>query len=220
MNLQPLRRLVFAPALDRFVVDEPDARPTSANAESAVEFVAFAEGCRLSGWTRLEGERLTDMLNGYETFDLVDVLGQPFDQSESASVTSLQVSRNELVAVYAHGPRGNPGRRQRTRPYPIAFKSGRVLVCGYVHTLPGADALAAISRRPPMLPLTDAVIEYRLGGEFHRGRADVVVVNRPNADWISPWTADDREPPELVATTATGRLLKDLTGTLLGDHAL
>src|SRR4051794_40190046 len=163
MNLQPLRRLVFAPALDRFVVDEPDARPTSANAESAVEFVALAEGCRLSGWTRLEGERLTDMLNGYETFDLVDVLVEPFDQSESASVTSLQVSRKELVAVYAHGPRGNPGGGRRPRPSPTPLKWAPALLGGYFHPRPGPAALAAIGGRPPMLPLTDAVIEYRLG---------------------------------------------------------
>ena len=92
--------------------------------------------------------------------------------------------RDEILLVHATGPRGNASRRQRTRQHPIAVALGLYQVKGYLHALPGADALASIGRRKPMVPLTDAWIEYATGAVRQRRWVGAVVVNREQIDAI------------------------------------
>ncbi|MEA2578933.1 MAG: hypothetical protein QOD78_2521, partial [Chloroflexota bacterium] len=44
-----------------------------------LEFVAYAEDCVLYGRVRLAAERLTDMLNTHDEFELVDVMVERLD---------------------------------------------------------------------------------------------------------------------------------------------
>jgi hypothetical protein len=61
---------------------------------------------------------------------------------------------------------------------------GAYRVRGSLHAAPFIDALAALHRRGPMVPLTDAVIDYRIGDEWQRQRVGTLIVNRGAIDHI------------------------------------
>jgi hypothetical protein len=149
-----------------------------------VEFVAYAEDCILSGQLRLGAERVSDLLNDNAEFEFVDVLVEDLAGGQAIEIREMSVRRDELLIVHATGPRGNAGRRRRTRQYPIVANTGPYEVRGYVHALPGSDPIASLRRRKPMIALTDAVIHYTTGSVPQRRRAAVVILNRDCVDWI------------------------------------
>lgn len=168
--------------------DDPDltgvVHPGAAVLHPLVDFVAYAEDCTLSGRIRLRSDRLTDMLNDHEELQLVDVLVQSLADREAVEVREVVVPRDELLSVHATGPRGDQARRTRTRQTHVAITAGPYQVSGYLHTAPFLDALAALHRRGPMVPLTDAVIDYAVGGEWQRHRIGTLIVNRGAIDHI------------------------------------
>ena len=176
-----------------------------------VEFVAYAEDCLLSGYVRLEADRLTDMLNEHEELELVDVFVQDL-AGKSREVASITVARDELLMVHAVGPRGDRGRRTRTRQHPVALQIGPYHVRGYLHALPGSDPISGFRRRRPMVPLTEAWIEYVSGKTRQRRRVGTLIVNRQLVDWIVPAIDDEVEMPEIpLSAYPQGPLLKDFT---------
>lgn len=195
--------------------DHPEAPPAdAAGSGQAVEFVAYGEDFVLSGVVRMAADRLTDMLNEHDEYLLVDVLVEGLAGDRVVEVTEVLVRRDELLLVHAAGPRGNQNRRHRTRSHPVAIQMGPYHVRGYVHVLPGADPVQAIRRRRPMVPLTDAWIEFPLATGRPRRRVGTVVVNREQMDWIVPAIDDEVEMPELPLSLEKGPLLKDFTGAL------
>jgi hypothetical protein len=167
--------------------DEPagagDLLPAPALLPS-VEFVAYAEDCILYGRVRLAADRLTDMLNEHDEFELVDVMVERLDGLGAVDVQQVVVRRHELLLVHATGPRGNQARRTRTREHPLAIRIGPYEVRGDLHAFPGHDPLMTIRRRKTMVPLTDAWIEYQTGVERRRRRAGALVVNREQIDSV------------------------------------
>jgi hypothetical protein len=164
--------------------DASGGNPGAAALQPMVDFVAFAEDCLLSGRIRLRAERLTDMLNEHEEFLLVDVMAQPLDTPEIVEVTEVLVRRDDLLMVTATGPRGDLARRTRTRPTFVAVHIGPYAVRGNIHEYPGLDAVAGIKRRHPMVPLTDAWVDYPFGGKPLRQRLGTAIVNRDRIDLI------------------------------------
>lgn len=167
---------------------DPDAtgvsHPGAAVLHPLVDFVAYADDCALSGRIRLRAERLTDMLNDHDELQLVDVLVQSVTERESVEVREVIVPRDELLLVHATGPRGDLTRRTRTRLTHVAMSVDRYRVRGYLHAAPFIDALSALHRRSPMVPLTDAVIDYQIGDEWFRQRVGTLIVNRGAIDHI------------------------------------
>ena len=168
--------------------DGPDltgtVHPGAAVLHPLVDFVAYAEDCTLSGRIRLRSDRLTDMLNDHEELQLIDVLVQSLSDREAVEVREVVVPRDELLSVHATGPRGDQARRTRTRQTQVAITAGPYEIRGYLPTAPFLDALAALHRRGPMVPLTDAVIDYAVGGEWQRHRVGTLIVNRGAIDHI------------------------------------
>ena len=158
--------------------------PGAAVLPPLVDFVAYAEDCTLSGRIRLESDRLTDMLNDHEELQLVDVLVQSLGGREAAEAHEVFVPRDELLLVHATGPRGDQARRTRTRQTHVDISIPPYHVRGCLHTTPFLDALTALHRRGPMVPLTDAVIDHPLGGEWQRVRVGTLIVNRSAIDHI------------------------------------
>lgn len=126
------------------------------------------------------------------------------------------VARDELIAVYAAGPRGDRARRTRTRPHPLLISAGPSTIRGHLHALPGAAPIASFHQRKPMVALTDAWIEYVSAGTPERYRLSTLIVNRERIDSVQ-LTSEEAEvqPPELPASES-GPLTKDFTGQLLG----
>jgi hypothetical protein len=160
------------------------SHPGAAAMHPLVDFVAYAEDCTLSGRIRLRADRLTDMLNDHEEVQLVDVMVQSLVQPEAVEVKEVFVPRDELLLVHATGPRGDQARRTRTRQTYVAVAAGPYAVRGYLHSVPFLDAMAGLHRRSAMIPLTDAVVDYPLGGELYRQRVGTVIVNRGRVDHI------------------------------------
>jgi hypothetical protein len=185
-----------------------------ARTSQPVEFVAYGEDCVLSGVARLASDRLTDMLNDHDEYQLVDVLVEGLTSERAVEVREVLVRRDELLLVHAAGPRGNQDRRHRTRSHPVAIQLGPYHVRGYLHALPGADPVQSIRRRKPMVPLTDAWIEFQTATGRQRRRVGTVVVNREQVDWIVPAIDDEVEMPDLPLSADKGPLLKDFTGAL------
>lgn len=188
-----------------------------------VEFVAYGEDCLLSGHIRLAAERLSDMLNDHDEYELIDVLVERLDGTQAAEVREVLIPRDELILVHAAGPRGSQARRQRMRLHAVAMQLGPYHVRGYLHALPGADPLLAIRRRKPMVPLTEAWVELTIGGHRQRRQVGTIVVNREQIDWVS--AADDEdlnlpELPELPVPGDKGPLVKDFTGQILSEGEL
>jgi hypothetical protein len=66
----------------------------------------------------------------------------------------------------------------------VALKMGPYKVRGFLHALPGADPVAAMRRRKPMVPLTNVRIEFTFNGVTREDRVETVIVNREQIDWV------------------------------------
>jgi hypothetical protein len=177
-----------------------------------IEFAGYAEDCRVFGFLRLTGDRMTDMLNDRPAYALSDAMVVRLDTGAATQVTDLVVERDEILAVRASGPRGDPERRSRRRPFPMTLQTGPYIVHGYVHGIPGGDPIREIRRRPPMVPFTEAWIEYVSGGQHHRARVGTIIVNRESWDWIRQSRDEEVRLPDLPAETKPDPLAKDMTG--------
>ncbi len=160
------------------------SHPGAAVLHPLVDFVAYADDCTLSGRIRLRADRLTDMLNDHEELQLVDVMVQSLVDREAVEVREVVVPRDELLLVHATGPRGDQTRRTRTRQTHVALTVDRYQVRGHLHAAPFLDALAGLHRRGPMVPLTDAMIDFTIAGEWQRQRVGTLIVNRSAIDHI------------------------------------
>jgi len=192
----------------RLVLHQPDelgtVRPVGAENHGLpeVEFVAYAEDGRLSGRIRLDASRLSDMLNNHDEFLLEDILAERLPDGGTMLLPEFLVRREELILVHATGPRGDRAQRTRTVTHGIALRAGPYLVNGDLHAAPGMDPLVFFRRRRPMVPLTDATVEYRAVESPVQEFAGTIVVNRDHIDWVRE-TEDGLRAVELPAITST-----------------
>jgi hypothetical protein len=143
-----------------------------------VSFEAFLLEQRVFGWVRLDADRLTDLLNAHETVRLMNVLVEDLGSGHTVTADEAIVHRAEIVALVASGPRGDAARRQPTRAHPVVAVSGRYHIGGCVHAAPGMDPTQRLQEGGPMIPLTEAWLEYGSGAERRRQRFDTIIVNR------------------------------------------
>jgi hypothetical protein len=194
-------RLAFDRNDDRSATIEGPTQPIDAG--PFIDFVAYADDCTLSGQIRLASGRLTDLLNGRDEWQLVDVMAESFDGEELVEIKELVVARDEIVMVHASGPRGNHEQRYRTNLHAVIIQAGRLRVRGYLHARPWLDPLVVIARGTPMVPLTDASIEYDHHGLRERRRVGTVVVNRDRIDVIDRVADHEVDLPDLIFSTSS-----------------
>lgn len=180
------------------------------------EFVAYATDCRVFGQLALPAGRLTELLNAYEEFELVNVQLQSLADGHVVTEPLVILARDEVVAVHAAGSAGHPGRRTHTRAHRLVVRSQPYTIWGDVHALPGADPVASFLHRPPMVPLTDAWIAYELAGRAGQFQLGTIIVNRNTANSFEPMVNPGPEPPAVPAGDA-GPLARDFTSEL---HAI
>jgi hypothetical protein len=181
--------------------DGPDPLP-AIEIGPLVDFVAYGQDCTLSGQIRLGTERLTDLLNGNDPWQLVDVMAESFDGVELVEIKEVEVPREEILMVHATGPRGSNEQRHRTNLHPVIMRVGRFRIRGYLHARPGLDPLHVIARSRPMVPLTDASIEYEHHGFRERRRVGTILVNRDRIDVIDHAADFEVDLPDLVMTAS------------------
>jgi len=169
-----------------------------------VSFDAFVAGHRVFGWVRLDADRLTDLLNDHEELLLVNVMVEHLADGTTVSADEAVVHRADLVAVRASGPRGEASRRADTQAHPVLVESGPYRIGGHVHAAPGIGAARRIRGREPMIPLTEAWIEYRSGEELRRRRLGTIIVNRDLAARMDPVAEVDLEAEGLPAPAVAG----------------
>jgi hypothetical protein len=166
-----------------------------------VDFVAYADDCTLSGQIRLGEGRLTDLLNDQDAWQLVNVMAESFDGVELVESTEVVIPRHDIIVVHATGPRGSNEQRYRTNLHPVLVNAGQLRIRGYLHARPGLDPLAVIQRSRPMVPLTDASIEYGHHGMWERRKVGTIVINRDRIDRIERAAEYEVEVPELLPST-------------------
>jgi hypothetical protein len=171
-----------------------------------IQLVAFTEDCRVSGRIQLDSDRLSDTLNSHHDYLLCDVLVESLVDGRCINADEVPIARDELVAVLAYGPRGDPSRRTHTRSYPVTVTVGSLAIHGNIHSLPGVEPLAAARRRRPMIPLSNAWIEYPSETGPQVSSCETIVVNRELADSIQldcpPQSATPTADAAEVATPA------------------
>lgn len=172
-------------------------------APDALEFVAYGEDCILTGRAVLDADRLSDMLNDHDEYEVSGLSVQRFDDPVPFELDDeIVIPRDEIILVQATGPRGDVARRHRTMPQHLALKMGPYEVRGDFHALPGADPVVAIRRRKTMVPLTNARIEYVMHGRRRQVFVDTVIVNRDQIDWVQLMAPNQVEFPEAPRTLA------------------
>lgn len=147
-----------------------------------IEFVGFADDCRVEGRVDLEDGRLADLLNRQRSLTLRDVILVSLCDGHSQRFGELEIQRDELDIVVASGPRGDPKRRLATKPNGVAMKLGPYHAEGFIHAPPTANPIRGIDHRPSMVALTDAVLEYQFCEEPVSEWFRTVLINRDLAD--------------------------------------
>ena len=125
-----------------------------------IDFIGFAEDCRVEGKVDLEDARLADLLNRRPSIVVHDVTLVSTLDGHTQEFEQLEIERDELDIVVASGPRGDPKRRLATRPNGVTMKLGPYCAEGFMHAPPTANPVRDIAHRPTMVAITDAVLEY------------------------------------------------------------
>ena len=182
-------------------VAEDVFEPDSVADAPLLRFEAFLATERLFGWVRLEANRLTDQLNAHESLHLHGATFESLVDGSTRREDELVLARSSLLAVSVSGPRGDPALRRWTHSHPVAVQLGDYLMGGYAHATPGEDGLASMLGRPPMVPLTDAWLEYWPGRQRRRSWIGTMIFNRDLTDSIRLVSEEDLELGFLVPGT-------------------
>jgi hypothetical protein len=177
-----LERSPEAPHEPESVVDAP-----------LVGFDAFLVDSRIFGWVRLPADRVTDLLNAHTELTLINAQAESLSSGRLTWHDRLTVARDQLFAVRAAGPRGDPARRLRTRLHPLVVQSGPFLMGGYLHAPPGVTPVAEVAARPLMTPLSSAWLEYWRDGHRQDQWVGTIVFNRDLVDAMEFVAEEDLE---------------------------
>lgn len=161
------------------------------------EVVAYTDPAVLRGRLDFSGvDRLTDALNAADSFLLTDVRLEALGDGAVTQAAVVRVARDDLVAMAAGGPRGDPARRVRTQAQPVVIQSGPYELTGRVHALAGADPIGSLKRRRVMVPLTAAQVAYAVADRPRFDSMELLIINRDLIDVI-------HGPPDTVAPPAS-----------------
>jgi hypothetical protein len=173
-----------------------------------IDFRGFSADCLITGTLELTAPRLTDMLNRDATIQLTAVELEGLADGRRISIPRYTLQREELYAVKVTGPRGSRALRIVTVPHRVQAQIGPYNVLGRLNAAPGLDALAAMSDRGVMLPLTDATIAYVVGGILEVRDAAAVIINRELASWVRAAGTEPRD----AGTAGSRTTVSDLAG--------
>jgi hypothetical protein len=143
-----------------------------------IEFVGFAADCRVEGKLDLADARLADLLNREWSIHLHHALVVGTEDGRRHSFDELDIARDELEAVVASGPSGDPKRRQSTTSDCVTMSLGPYRAEGFIHFSAAPRAAAESGGGQPMIALTDAILEYDQGSKRRSEWFRTLLVNR------------------------------------------
>ena len=146
-----------------------------------IDFVGFADDCRVEGKVDLDDARLADLLNSRPSILVHDVKLVSTLDGHTQEFEELEIERDELDIVVASGPRGDPKRRLATKPSGVTMRLGPYSAEGFMHAPPTANPVRDIGHRPTMVAVTDAILEYRFCDEPVSEWFRTLLVNREMA---------------------------------------
>jgi len=146
--------------------------------ETEVEFVGFADDCRVEGRVELECARLADQLNSRPTIVVHDAVLVSTADGHSKRFEELEIALDDLDIVVASGPRGDPKRRLATKPNGVKVKLGPYSAEGFMHAPPTANPVQGFGNGAAMVAITDAVLEYEYCEEQVSQWYRTLLVNR------------------------------------------
>lgn len=163
---------------------EPDD-PVEPPLAPQLDITAYTDSAILQGHLAFDGiDRLTDALNAADSFLLTEVEAESLSDGALTNAAVVRVARDDLVAMAAGGPRGDPSRRVRTQAQPVTIQSGPYELTGRVHALAGADPIGSLKRRRVMVPLTFAHVAFTVAGRPRYASMDLLIINRDLIDVI------------------------------------
>ncbi len=186
-----------------------------------IELEAFATDCRVYGHVELGDQRMTDALNAASELRIRDARLEALSDGHVVEMPELSIERDELCAVVATGPRGDPLRRVHTNAIRVEVDLGPYHVEGAVHGTPASDPMKTALRRHSWVPLTDATVRYDDRGQAVRRDVTTLVVNRDLARMFRAVVEPSLFLPRAVPTAAPELALdaSDLAGTPPDERA-
>jgi hypothetical protein len=142
------------------------------------ELTAYALDCVVRGVVDVPQGRLSDFLGEAQDLSFEHARLTALDDGRVLELPSLTIHLDELCLVVIEGDRGDANKRIRTIAHRYVAQVGPYDVTADLHTIPTADPLAWLRRRGQMVPMTQGVVEFRLGGAPIAAEAPVVAVNR------------------------------------------
>ncbi len=186
-----------------------------------IDFIAYGDDCLIRACLQLPDERrLSDYLNEVDSLMLTHAELRAHDDGRIVRLDDLELGLDDVCAVEAPPRRPTDEQRIRTRTARVEIEVGPYRVLGYVHGPTGGDPLQAISRRGPMIPITEATIAYGLAGETRMRDVAVVIINRSRAQLVKP-AAYEESRIDKMGLAPVDPHAKDLTHELtvgLGDR--
>lgn len=178
-----------------------------------VEFQAFSGDCTITGRMTMFGERLTDFLNGQERFQLHKVEFQSLDDGHTVEMDSVNLQRDDLLAVVGTGPRGNEKQRVELEEARMQLSIGPYVLLGRLHLPRGQDPMRNVLQREPMIPFTGVTMAYSVAGSLVARDLGTIIVNRHLVEWITEPGEDAVLFPEAtIRSPFSMNLRKDFTG--------
>ena len=177
-----------------------------------IDLIAYADDYTAHGEILLRGERLADHLAGAEELRVEGLTVRALEDGREHVLPFAVIHVEELCVVAATGPRGDPSRRSRTRPYPMRAQVGPYAVVGYLHALPTADPLAVTQRRH-YIAFSPARLAFFIAGEWIDESHDGLLLVRTKVTLLE--SASDEEvglSKAVELSRSLDPLAKDLTG--------
>lgn len=156
-----------------------------------VEFTAYSGDCRVRGTLAVpDGERLSDFVNRETELEITGALLESHADGHTVSQERLTLSREDVLAIEARELRGEAARRVHTVRHRLEFRVGPYAILGLLHSKPGGQPLAAIGRRPAMVPLTGATIAWNDSHGLQLRDVGTLIVNRELVDRVRAEAGD------------------------------
>jgi len=142
------------------------------------ELSAYAVDCLVTGTIDLEDGRLSDRLDTVLASPLRDVRLEDLGDGHVVVVPELTLEPDDLCAVVASEPRGDPFRRLHTRTARVKAEVGPYRIEGTVHGTAASDPIGRALRHDSWVPMTGVTVMYRRGSEDVADDVETLLVNR------------------------------------------